>query len=237
MNIDAHGNPGGGQAFAWPPQNYYDISGQTYRGGPGIAGVWDSGSNPTFWPNFINPGGMALNCSALDPEDILLWPGYWTPYTDGIIFPPDPSGALFHGQELSTCTDVPSIDLPCVPSLDCSFCCLESSCPPASPPDCYSGAPTTCESGKCMGPHVDRDHQGWPVDMFGTFIYAWNEIVCNWGNTAVKRSYESSEWTNANGVPSSLIPPVERPSMTFEEFLKKQPGYEDLKLNGKFWCP
>ena len=62
------------------------------------------------------------------------------------------------------------------------------------------------------------------LNIFGSFIYCWNEIVCNWAHTDIFTSFEDP------AVPPGYIP-VTPPSLTFEEFLKKQPGYEDLQLN------
>ena len=64
-------------------------------------------------------------------------------------------------------------------------------------------------------------------DIFGNFIYCWNEIVCNWAHTDISGSFAGTVGT---------VPPINvtvtPPSITFEEFLKQQPGYEDLQLNG-----
>ena len=76
--------------------------------------------------------------------------------------------------------------------------------------------------------------EAWSPDIFGNFIYCWNEIVCNWGNTDVYNSFASKKWTDDAGVPQHLQPPVEKPDPTFEEFLQQQPGYHDLTLNGGF---
>ena len=101
------------------------------------------------------------------------------------------------------------------------------------------------------------------MDIFGRFIYCWNEIVCNWAHTnvydlfvlgpdrwrAINTSTSTPKLTSqlvfggTNNSWSTRSPWIfaknhtweaknymDQLPLTFEQFLKKQPGYEDLTI-------
>ena len=84
-------------------------------------------------------------------------------------------------------------------------------------------------------PFMDTTEPHSTEAIFGNFIYCWNEIVCNWAHTDIEKSFQKPGTGGLSPLPPVYVPAptvIKPPPLTFEEFLKLMPGYEDLQLNG-----